>query len=153
MMPMAIYEMIKDMDIFGEFTEDEKKLFSEMDHSVIKYQQGGSITEEGESSTALFLIIKGTVLVTKTRDNAKIRIAKLGPGEIFGEMSFFARKARHSDVAANEEVIVMRMDDKFFQKANPQIRDKLKNYFIELLITRLDVMNESIMKISKLMRM
>ena len=150
---MAIYEMIKDLDIFGGFTEDEKKIFAGMDHSVIRYQQGGTITEEGESSTALFLIIKGTVLVTKTRDNAKIRIAKLGPGEIFGEMSFFAKKTRNSDVTANEEVIVMRMDDNFFQKANPEIRDKIKNYFIELLITRLDVMNESIMKISKLMRM
>ena len=153
MIQMAIYEMIKDMNIFGGFTEDEKKIFSKMDHSVIKYQQGDIITEEGESSTALFLIIKGTVLVTKTRDDAKIPIAKLGPGEIFGEMSFFAKKSRHSDVTANEEVVVVRMDDKFFQKANPEIRDKIKNYFIELLITRLDVMNESIMKISKLMRM
>ena len=150
---MAIYEMIKNMDIFEGFTEDEKKIFAEMDHSVNEYQQGENITEEGDSSTALYLIVKGTVLVTKTRDNAKIRIAKLGPGEIFGEMSFFVKKTRHSDVTANEQVIVVQMDDNFFQKANPVIRDKIKNYFIELLITRLDVMNESIMKISKLMHM
>ena len=150
---MSIYEMIKDMNIFGGFSDDEMKMFSKMDHSVIEYEAGASITEEGESSTALFLIIRGTVLVTKTRDDAKIRIAKLGPGEIFGEMSFSAKKTRHSDVTANEKVVVVRMDDKFFKKANPEIRDKIKNYFIELLIKRLDLMNESIMKISKLMRM
>ena len=56
-------------------------------------------------------------------------------------------------MTANEDVTVVEMDDKFFKKANPAVRDKIKNYFIELLISRLDMMNESIMKISKLMRM
>jgi len=150
---MSLYELIKDMHIFDEFNEDEKKMVAKMNHSVHEYKQGDRITQEGESSTALYLIVKGTVMVTKTRDNAKIRIAKLGPGEIFGEMSFFAKKSRHSDVTANEAVMVVEMDDKFFKKANPAVRDKIKNYFIELLISRLDVMNDSIMRISKLMRM
>jgi len=150
---MSIYEMIKDMPIFKSFSESEIKQFAEMDHAIIESKQGDILTKEGESSTALYLIIKGTVVVTKTRDNAKIRIAKLGPGEIFGEMSFFSKKARNSDVSANEDVIVIRMDDDFFQKVNPVIKDKTKNYFIELLINRLDMMNDSIMKISKLMRM
>jgi len=150
---MSIYEMIKNMPIFKSFSDSEIKQFAEMDHSIIEYKQGEILTKEGESSTALYLIIKGSVLVTKTRDNTKIRIAKLGPGEIFGEMSFFSKKARNSDITANEEVIVIRMDNDFFQKISPDIKDKTKNYFIELLITRLDMMNDSIMKISKLMRM
>lgn len=150
---MSIYEMITDMPMFKSFSDAEIKQFAEMDHSISEYKQGEVITKEGESSTALYLIIKGSVLVTKTRDNIKIRIAKLGPGEIFGEMSFFSQKARNSDITANEDAIVIRMDDDFFQKINPVIRDKTKNYFIELLINRLDTMNDSIMKISKLMRM
>jgi len=150
---MSIYEMITGMPMFKSFSDNEIKQFAEMDHSIIEYKQGEVITKEGESSTALYLTIKGSVLVTKTRDNAKIRIAKLGPGEIFGEMSFFSKKARNSDITANEDAIVIRMDDDFFQKINPVIKDKTKNYFIELLINRLDTMNDSIMKISKLMRM
>lgn len=138
--------------MFKGFSDSEIKRFAEMDHSIVKYKQGEILTKEGESSTALYLIVKGTVLVTKTRDNAKIRIAKLGPGEIFGEMSFFSKKDRNSDVSANEDVLVIRMDHDFFQKINPAIKDKTKNYFIELLINRLDAMNDSIMKISKLMR-
>ena len=150
---MSIYEMIQDMPMFKSFSDSEIKQFAEMDHSIVEYKQGELLTKEGESSTALYLIIKGSVLVSKTRDNAKIRIARLGPGEIFGEMSFFSKKARNSDITANEDVIVIRMDDDFFQKINPVINDKTKNYFIELLINRLDTMNDSIMKISKLMRM
>ena len=58
---MSIYEMIKDMPMFKTFSDDEIKLFAEMDHSIIEYSQGDIITKEGESSTALFLMVKGTV--------------------------------------------------------------------------------------------
>jgi len=150
---MSIGEIIKDMPMFKSFSESELKMFAEMDHSINKFNHGDILTKEGESSTALYLIVKGSLIVTKTRDKTKIRIAKLGPGEIFGEMSFFAKKSRNSDVTANEDVIVIRMDNDFFEKTNPVIKDKIKNYFIELLITRLDTMNDSIMRISKLMRM
>ncbi|MFC1815411.1 cyclic nucleotide-binding domain-containing protein [Thermodesulfobacteriota bacterium] len=150
---MSISEIIKDMPMFESFSEKEVKMFAEMDHATILYKQGDCITKEGESSTALYLIVKGSVMITRTRDKAKIRIAKLGSGEIFGEMAFFAKKARNSDVTANEDIVTIRMDNDFFEKINPGIKDKIKNYLIELLITRLDTMNESIMRISKLMHM
>ncbi len=54
-------------------------------------------------------------------------------------------------MVANEEVTVVRMDNDFFGAVDPVVRDKLKNYFIEVLIKRLDLMNEHIMKISRLM--
>jgi hypothetical protein len=40
------------------------------------------------------------------------------------------------------------MDDIFFRKIDPEIKDKIKNYLIELLVNRLDVMNETLGKIS-----
>jgi hypothetical protein len=40
------------------------------------------------------------------------------------------------------------MDDSFFSKIDPEIRDKIKNYLIELLVNRLDVMNATLGKIS-----
>lgn len=150
---MQIYEMIKDMEMFKRFSDDEINAIAEMDHSLVEYKQGDVIAKEGDSSTVLHLIVKGSALVTKNQDGTKIRIARLGPGEIFGEMSFFSHKTRNSDISANEDFIAIQMDNEFFAKVSPEIRDKTKNYFIELLIKRLDKMNESIMKISKLMRL
>ena len=54
---------------------------------------------------------------------------------------------------ADEEVMVMKMDDEFFRKVKPEIKDKIKDYLIELLINRLDTMNESLSKISRSARM
>ena len=91
-------------------------------------------------------------MVTKMADAAKIRLAKLSPGEIFGEMSYFSDKPRQSTVTATEDVIVLEMNESFFNEVNPEIRAKIREYLIGLLIQRLDKMNDAIMKISKMMR-
>ena len=134
------------------FTTDEKKQFAEMEHSLVKFKKGKDIITEGEQTKSLYLLIQGTCLITKTEDEAKIRLSKLAPGEVFGEMSFFSDKPRQSTVSATEDVVVMKMNDDFFKQVNPDIKDKIKDYLIGLLIKRLDNMNAAIMKISKLMR-
>lgn len=144
--------MIEGMPMFEHFSEDEKKEFVQRQYSILKFKNGDDIITEGELSKSLYLLVKGTCLITKTADNAKIRLSKLSPGEIFGEMSFFSDKPRQSTVTAIDDVLVLKMDDNFFEKINPSIRAKIKEYLIELLISRLDNMNAALMKISKLMR-
>jgi serine/threonine-protein kinase len=148
---MDFKELIADLPMFEHFTEEEIDAFSRIEHSVEQYRKGDVLLSAGDDHPSLFLLLKGTVLITRTANNIRIRLSKLGPGELFGEMSFFTRKPRTSDVVANEEVTVVRMDSDFFGAVDPVVRDKLKNYFIEILIKRLDLMNEHIMKISRLM--
>jgi serine/threonine-protein kinase len=148
---MSLYEMIKDMPMFERFSEEERKTFAKMDHILIEYQKGHKIIKEGDHFTSIFLLVKGSVLITKTQYDTQIRLSKLRPGEIFGEMSFFSKKPRQSNIIASEDVLAIKMDQDFFEKVNPEIKDKTKNYFIELLIKRLDAMNDSLMVISKLM--
>jgi CRP-like cAMP-binding protein len=149
---MPLLEMIDEIPMFERFSEEEKKMLVEMDHSLIEFAKDDMIIKEGDDSTSLYMLIKGTSLITKTTEDATIRLSKLSPGEIFGEMSCFSKKPRQSNVVANDDVLVLKMDDDFFQKVNPIIKDKIKDYLIELLISRLDNMNDAIMRISRLMR-
>jgi CRP/FNR family cyclic AMP-dependent transcriptional regulator len=144
--------MIKEMPIFAEFSDKEKKAFAKMEHTLCEFRQGDIIIKDGERLTSIFLLVKGSVLISKTINDAPIRLAKLRPGEIFGEMSFFSHRSRQSNVIANEDVLAIRIDDKFFKNAKPGIKDKINSYFIEVLVNRLDAMNDSIMTISKLVR-
>jgi serine/threonine-protein kinase len=145
--------MIEGMPMFQNFSEKEKKLFAKMDHTLCEFRQGDTIIKEGENLTSIYLLMKGSVLISKKVNDAPIRLAKLKPGEIFGEMSFFSKKHRQSNVIANEDVLAVKIDEKFFENAKPAIKDKINNYFIQVLINRLDAMNESIMTISKLVRL
>jgi CRP/FNR family cyclic AMP-dependent transcriptional regulator len=149
---MSLYEMIKDMPMFEKFSDKEKKAFAKMEHTLCEFRQGDIILKDGERLTSIFLLVKGSVLISKTVNDAPIRLAKLRPGEIFGEMSFFSHRSRQSNVIANEDVLAIRIDDKFFKNAKPGVKDKINSYFIEVLVNRLDAMNDSIMTISKLVR-
>ncbi|UCG08526.1 MAG: cyclic nucleotide-binding domain-containing protein [Desulfobacterales bacterium] len=143
---MSTLETIKDMPMFKHFSENEKKKFAEIDYSLLGFNKDDVIIKQGEDCSSLYLLVKGTVLITKTGHPTPL--CKLTPGAIFGEMSFFCKKPRHSNVIANETVLVVQMDDNFFSKIHPDIKDKIKNYLIELLVTRLDIMNETLGKIS-----
>ena len=143
---MSIGEIIQDMTMFEHFSENEKKKFAEIDHSLLGFNKDDVIIKQGEDCSSLYLLVKGTVLITRTGHPTPL--CKLVPGAIFGEMSFFSKKPRHSNVIANEPVMVIQMDDNFFTKIHPDIRDKIKNYLIELLVNRLDIMNATLGKIS-----
>jgi CRP-like cAMP-binding protein len=143
---MSTLESIQDMPIFKHLTPAELKLFADIDHSVLEFNKDDIIIKQGQECSSLYLLLKGTVFITKTGHS--VPICKLTPGTIFGEMSFFSKKPRHSNVVSNESVMVVQMDDNFFSKIDPEIRDKIKNYLIELLVNRLDVMNATLGKIS-----
>ena len=136
----------KSMSIIKNFTPAEKNIFAKIDHSVLTFKKDEIIIQQGQECSSLYLLVKGSVLITKK--GHAVPLCKLTPGAIFGEMSFFSKKPRHSNVIASESVTVVQMDDNFFSSIDPDIRDKIKNYLIELLVNRLDVMNATLGKIS-----
>jgi CRP-like cAMP-binding protein len=149
---MNLYDIIDVTDLFKYFTDGEKKAFCEMDHSLVEFKNGDLIIEEGETTKSLYILLEGSVLITKKRDEATIRLAKLKSGAVFGEMSFFSKKPRGTNVLAHENVLVLKLSETFFESLDPVLQNKIKDYFIEILIIRLDQMNDSIMAISKSLR-
>lgn len=78
----------------GMTAGDRQELLERME--LHKYQADDRILREGLSIQILWVIVKGHCAVTKTLGKDRQRnLAELGPGDIFGEMSFF-RSAPHS---------------------------------------------------------
>ena len=147
---MSLLEMIGDIPLFKNFSEEEKKAFAKMDHSMQAFNKGDAIIKEGEHYTSLYLLVRGTAQVT--REGYDSPVAVLKAGSVFGEISFLTRRARQSNVIANENSLAIKIDDAFFAKLDPAMRDNIKNYLIELLANRLDSMNEALSKIAKYAR-
>ena len=139
---MKPLELIANFPMFKYFAEQEIKQFIKLKISYQKFQKGNVVIRQGDVDTSLYLLIVGTVSILKHDSN--IPIATLKPGDVFGEMSFLTKKPRHTDVFADKDVLVIRMDEDFFEKIDLVMKDKIKNYLIELLISRLDQMNEAI---------
>ncbi|MBS1984805.1 MAG: cyclic nucleotide-binding domain-containing protein, partial [Bdellovibrionales bacterium] len=66
----------------------------------ITIPEGHLLLNENELSRAMYFIRSGKVRVFKTYHGRKVTLAMLGPGEVFGEMSFFDSKPRSASVEA-----------------------------------------------------
>jgi CRP-like cAMP-binding protein len=100
-----------------------------------------TILNEGDSIQALWIILSGKCVVSRTcsEDNIKT-LAVLKPGDVFGEMSF-VRSAPHSaTIRTEEEVEVCRYDKSDFQvltKNRPDLAMKIVANIANVLAERL----------------
>ena len=71
-----------------------------------EFRFGDKLIEEGTKTDQMFIILDGQVNVTV---HSK-KIAKLGSGEIVGEMSFLDTRPSSATVSALEDVTVLQLD-------------------------------------------
>lgn len=65
---------------------------------------GEIIFREGEDSDFAYLILAGQVEIYKSSDKGTILLAKIGEGEVFGEMGLISDKPRSAYAAASSDV-------------------------------------------------
>ncbi len=79
-------------------------------HSLAReehYPAGGMIVGEGEPGNRMFFLTSGSVVVVKNHGTGQaVTLARLGPGEFFGEMSLVESVVRSASVVAADEVTV-----------------------------------------------
>ena len=77
----------------------------------IKVSRGSAVVREGEAGDSLFLIVLGTLQVsTRGADGADVELARLGPGDFFGEVALLTRRPRTATVTALTEAELLRLD-------------------------------------------
>jgi CRP/FNR family cyclic AMP-dependent transcriptional regulator len=89
--------MLQKVPIFSNLDSKRLRRMAKSFHQR-EYGAGETIVKEGESSVAFYLIVSGSVDVTKGKKN----IAKFGRGQYFGEMSLLDEQPRSASVVARE---------------------------------------------------
>lgn len=78
----------------------------------VEFPKGRRIARQGEIETGFFLIVSGSVSVIRDGEG----IARLGPGEFFGELSLLDRRPRIASVVADEPTICLALPSWEFQQ-------------------------------------
>lgn len=98
-------EQLSSLHIFGGLTKEEA---TSVWHSVVhrRFEAGTQILEEGAGVQALWIILEGECVVSRGCGNGEDQeLARLKPGDVFGEMSF-VRSAPHSaNILAETDVV------------------------------------------------
>jgi CRP/FNR family transcriptional regulator, cyclic AMP receptor protein len=91
---------LRNIGLFGALSDDVLEYLSTL-LSVEMPPAGATLFREGEDANAMFVVISGEVEVLKKSKRAvEARVAVLGPGDWFGEMSIVDIQPRSATVRA-----------------------------------------------------
>ena len=117
---------LKSVPLFSEMTLDNLLVIDRaMERDT--YLADEAVVREGEIGDKLYIVFRGTVSVRRGPsdggDGAR-ELARLGSGQVFGEMSLFDAETRSATVTAVEETEVLVLDrDRFYSlvQQRPQV--------------------------------
>jgi len=95
---------------------------------TVAYGRGERIVSEGDEGADLFLLERGQVAVTVDGGGRAREIARLGPGDFFGEMSLMTGEGRRATVVALGDVEAVRLDKDTFREVlagSPHVLDEI----------------------------
>jgi CRP/FNR family transcriptional regulator, cyclic AMP receptor protein len=155
-----IEEFIERLPFFKEFSAAEREKLLHASGIFEKFKVGEVIISEGELSAAVFVILTGTIIIQKRikadvkenhislQEPEDITIAELKAGSIFGEISLISHRPRNtSAIASSNQVVVMKITNEIIEKFNLAIQKKFQSQLIQILVERLDDMNEKFIKL------
>ena len=101
-------DLLRRIPLFAELAEEDLDWIADSAEHV-DLPAGEVLTSEGDPGDALFAIVVGELDVVKRSRNADVPIARLGPGEIVGEMAVLEARPRNATVRAAKDVCVVRI--------------------------------------------
>lgn len=80
------------------------------------WADGEVIVRQGEVGNSMFVVQAGEVEVLRETEDGEVRLAILGAGDFFGEMSIFEHEVRSATVRARGEARVLTVDKRTLLK-------------------------------------
>lgn len=91
---------LRNIGLFGALSDDVLEYLATL-LTVETPPAGSTLFREGEDANAMFVVISGEVeVLKKSKRNTEARVAVLGPGDWFGEMSIVDIQPRSATVRA-----------------------------------------------------
>ncbi|MBP7793207.1 MAG: cyclic nucleotide-binding domain-containing protein [Candidatus Goldbacteria bacterium] len=136
------YEQIKALPFFKNLLDQEmdvilKKIFTKF------YKKGSILFVEGMPGEVLYIVMEGSIVISKKiKEGKEIEIAKLGYGEIVGEMSLIdagPRTATGKTEVDSKLVVITKKSFNEILESDPQIAAKILMELLRVLNKRLRV--------------
>ena len=136
------YEQIKALPFFKNLLDQEmdvilKKIFTKF------YKKGSILFVEGMPGEVLYIVMEGSIVISKKiKEGKEIEIAKLGYGEIVGEMSLIdagLRTATGKTEVDSKLVVITKKSFNEILESDPQIAAKILMELLRVLNKRLRV--------------
>jgi len=122
----------RDIPLFKDLSHDELEAVIKL-ITPVRMKAGMMIIKEGDDGASLLVITKGYVRVSSAKDAQRIDLARLGPGDFFGEWSLLTGEyKRHAWVEAetNVEMLELTLEtlDEITER-HPRVKELMNRFF------------------------
>ncbi len=134
-----IIPVLRTIPLFEELAFRDLKKIESIAHERI-FMPDEVVFHERQPGTGMYFIKKGLIELTKTINEERVKIAELGEGEFFGEMSLienYPRSAQATAVVKTEVLGIFRPDLFDLIDRNPRLGSKILLKLSERLANRL----------------
>ena len=120
---MSLADTLPNIELFSELSKKELKNIAAL-MTPIQVKMGRVLTKEGDPGREFMIIIEGTATVKR-----KGRVlARLGPGDFFGELAIVAGVPRTATVIADTDMVIETLNRREFTSLldeSPRIAKKV----------------------------
>lgn len=127
-------DSLRRLRFFDEFEDAEIDEFMTAS-SMLSFHAGEVIIKEGEIDNAFYIVVVGSVSVSKGGTN----MMTLGKGDVFGEIAFLTATRRTATVRAESEVLALKINAAAMDQVSDQVQLRYYRVFCENLIYRLSI--------------
>ncbi len=103
------HEHLRQVPLFAGLDSDELDAVGQT-ATELDYEAGHVLMHEGARAHEMFVLMEGTVEVTKDGEH----VADIGAGGFVGEMALLSHSSRNSTVTATTDVVVLHIDGREF---------------------------------------
>ncbi len=124
----AVFGELRRIHLFDGLSDSQMASLA-AEAAMLRYAEGESLVRQGEQGDSMFLVKSGSLRVDlRTGAGRTTTVARLGPGDFFGEMSLLTGEPRTASVIADTETEVIRVRKADFAEiivADPSTADLL----------------------------
>jgi len=117
----------------------------------VEVAQGRVVFRQGDAPDAMYFIERGTVNVEMALEGEKhLRLTKMGPGSVFGEMGLYTATPRTATVTAAEDCVLHRLPAKalpLLQQKRPDLAAAIHRFVVGLLADRVAASNATLREV------
>jgi CRP/FNR family cyclic AMP-dependent transcriptional regulator len=103
--------------------------------AISEYRKGEAIYTHGQSSTGIYLVVKGKVKILRQTSRAGVVVDVYGPDEFFGESALAGQAHRTEEAVALERTNLMSWSREEIEE-NLALRPKLATALLQLVVSR-----------------
>jgi CRP/FNR family transcriptional regulator, cyclic AMP receptor protein len=136
-----ILRWLEGVPFFANFKPKELEDLASRQNLFFKFEENQRIIEEGDTDQALYIILRGSVLITKTMPDKEVTLTKLNQGAVFGEMSLLRLGKRTSNAVADTSTILMGIKLDALEGMDFKLQVKFKDQLLKVVLKRFETVN------------